>query len=202
MHREIYTEAKVTDEMKSDTKNYLKIIALILLAVMAIFIFRISFAAEICHRGDSIEYDVKAAYIINIIKFVEWEKIKNNGEIIKIGIIGSDPICDVIEKLENDKAGGRTIVIQRIDLEQAVSSESHIILIGCSESKRVSSILKIIKGTGILSVSDIPDFARNGGIAGFKLENDRVKIEINIAEAKNSGLKFGAKLLEVARIIR
>ncbi|HPG59043.1 MAG TPA: YfiR family protein [Candidatus Wallbacteria bacterium] len=48
----------------------------------------------------------------------------------------------------------------------------------------------------------MPDFARKGGIAGFVIENDRVKIEINVNESKRAGLKIGAKLLEVARLIK
>ena len=63
-------------------------------------------------------------------------------------------------------------------------------------------LLKNVKGSRVVTVSDIPDFSRQGGIVGFAIENGRVKIEINVNESKRAGLKFGAKLLEVARLIK
>jgi len=150
----------------------------------------------------NLESDVKAAYILNIMKFVDWQDGKQTGGPLKIGIIGSDQISEVLEKLKNNKIGERTLFVEKIDESGIASCGCHLLYIGCSEKDRLDDILKKLKGSSILTVSDVPDFARKGGIAGFVIENDRVKIEINVNESKRAGLKIGAKLLEVARLIK
>ncbi len=153
--------------------------------------------------GAGLESDVKAAYIINIIKFIDWHTAGKNGDkTVKIGLAGSDPICEVLEKISKNKIAGFSITTHRIDGAAAGSSECQLIFIGRSENKRLSEILKQLKGSPALTVSDIPDFAERGGIMGFFIEKNRVKIEINLNEAKRAGLKLGAKLLEVARLIK
>ncbi|HOT75716.1 MAG TPA: YfiR family protein [Candidatus Wallbacteria bacterium] len=152
--------------------------------------------------GGSLESDVKAAYILNIMKFVDWRDGAEAGGKLKIGVLGSDSVGEVLEKLKNNKIGERILVVEKVEESGIASCGCHLLYIGKSEKDRLDDILKKLKGSSILTVSDLPDFARKGGIAGFAIENDRVKIEININESKRAGLKIGAKLLEVARLIK
>jgi len=153
--------------------------------------------------GESLEFKVKAAYILNIMKFIDWETKKLHADApIKIALAGSDPINDVLEKLSNNKIGAHSLIIERIGVESIDSVKCHLLFIGRSEKPKLAEILKNLKGGSVLTVSDIPDFAKQGGIIGFVIVNERVKIEINMIEAKRAGLKIGAKLLEVAKVIK
>lgn len=172
------------------------------------FIFFLSAAAAsapgpVMAAGGGLEADVKAAYILNIMKFVDWEPSKNKaGEPIKLLVAGTDSVADVLEKISGAKIGDRPLAVVRITAEEIGASPCHLLYIGRSEKDRSEELLKPLKGSGVLTVSDIPDFARRGGIIGFIIENGRVRIEINVNESKRAGLKFGAKLLEVARLIK
>lgn len=153
--------------------------------------------------GGSLEHDVKAAYVLNILKFVDWETEKlPAGAPIKIVLAGADPISDSLEKHADVKIGGRSLAVVKVAGDAGTFPECQLLYIARSEKTRLAELLKNLKGSHVLTVSDIPDFSRQGGIVGFAIENGRVKIEINVNESKRAGLKFGAKLLEVARLIK
>lgn len=151
----------------------------------------------------SLESDVKAAYILNVTKFVDWKTV--NGapdDPIKIGIVGSDPIGEVLSRLPYYKIAEHPLVVEKIDFEKISAANCHLLFIGKSEKDGFSEILKRLQGVSVLTVSDIPEFASKGGMVGFAIDDGRVKIEINVEKAKKAGLKIGAKLLEVARIVQ
>ena len=153
--------------------------------------------------GASLEHDVKAAYVLNILKFVDWENEKLPADApIKIALAGSDPISDSLEKHADVKIGGRPVEVVKAASGSGTLPDCHLLYIARSEKTRLVELLKNVKGSRVVTVSDIPDFSRQGGIVGFAIENGRVKIEINVNESKRAGLKFGAKLLEVARLIK
>lgn len=54
----------------------------------------------------------------------------------------------------------------------------------------------------MLTVSDLPGFARGAGVIGLVNENNRIKIEINLKAAREAGLKISSRLLEVSRLVR
>jgi hypothetical protein len=76
-----------------------------------------------------------------------------------------------------------------------------VLFVGRSELAHLPRILQQIRGTGVLTVSDIEDFARKGGIVGFFNQGGRVRLEINAVLARQAGLKLSAKLLEISRIV-
>ena len=181
------------------------ILAVFLAAVFAAFV-PLSGGPALClaqSAGGSLEHDVKAAYVLNILKFVDWETEKlPAGAPIKIVIAGSDPISDSLEKHADVKIGGRSLSVVKVAGDIVTFPDCQLLYIARSEKTRLADLLKNLKGSHVLTVSDIPDFSRQGGIVGFAIENGRVKIEINVNESKRAGLKFGAKLLEVARLIK
>jgi len=177
---------------------------LFLLTIIAAVLYGVYPPACLAEPDDeNLEFKVKAAYILNVMKFIDWETEKiAAGAPIKIALAGSDPVSDVLEKLSNNKIDGHSLIFERIDAKRIDSVKCHLLFIGRSEKPGLTEILKQLKGGRILTVSDIPDFARQGGIIGFIIVNERVKIEINLIEAKRAGLKIGAKLLEVAKVIK
>lgn len=187
---------------RSGAKNPRIILAIFLAAVFA----ALSGGSALCpaqSAGGSLEHDVKAAYVLNILKFVDWETEKlPAGAPIKIVLAGSDPISDSLEKHADVKIGGRSLSVVKVAADAGTFPDCQLLYIARSEKTRLAELLKNLKGSRVLTVSDIPDFSKQGGIVGFAIEKGRVKIEINVNESKRAGLKFGAKLLEVARLIK
>jgi hypothetical protein len=149
------------------------------------------------------EYEVKAAFLYNFIKYVEWpEKVFPSRETpLTIGILGEDPFGDLLDKaIEGKKSNGRKIVVRRHDQLQNLK-DCHLIFISRSERGRLNALLGELRGATILTVSETERFAERGGIINFKMQGEKVRFEINIKAAESAGLKISSKLLSVATVI-
>jgi hypothetical protein len=149
------------------------------------------------------EYDVKAAFVYNFARFVDWpaQAFKEPGDPIKVCILGENPFGRALDNaLQGKLAGGRVLVVEQIaDARRAIGC--HILFVSASERKRVRAILESVT-SGVLTVGDIDGFAAQGGVVNFKLEDGKVRFEINVAAAGQQGLRISSKLLSVAKVVR
>jgi uncharacterized protein DUF4154 len=149
------------------------------------------------------EYEVKAAFLFNFTKFVEWPDGSFNDPHapIVIGIIGDDPFGEsLIRIVGGQKAQGRAIVIIRYrrgdDLRRC-----HILFISASERQHSAQIVASLRDASVLTVSDIDGFAEAGGAMQFVMQESRVRFVVNLDAATQSKLRVSAKLLVLARVI-
>lgn len=153
--------------------------------------------------GTVMESRVKAAYIYNFVKFVQWKEQEAEGgpRPTVICVLGSDTIFNLLEGFSKRQSGGSQIIVKENLDEITSASGCHLLFISRSEQQQLSSILKQLEGTDVLTVSDISEFIRYGGMIGFIMVDGRVKIEVNLRAVNKAGLKISAKLLEIARIV-
>jgi hypothetical protein len=149
------------------------------------------------------EYKVKAAYLYNFAKFVEWpsEAFAEPSVSLDLCIIGEDPFGHAIDEINGKSVKGRKLQIRQSSGSSELK-ECHIAFISSSEKYKYEDILKMIKDSHILTVSDINNFADNGGMINFKKVRSKIRLEINHDAAKKSGLKLSSKLLKIATIIQ
>jgi hypothetical protein len=148
------------------------------------------------------EYLVKAAFLYHFAEFVEWPPTSPlPASAITIGILGRDPFGDVLDKaILAKRAVGRTLVVRRF-AGAAALQPCAILFISSSEMGRLPEILAQLHDTSVLTVGEADRFARRGGMIGFYLEDDRVRLEVNRAAAERAGLRLSSKLLAVARLV-
>jgi hypothetical protein len=149
------------------------------------------------------EYEIKAAFLFNFAKFVDWppDAMKNTDGSFVIGILGRDPFGVALEQTIGDKTiRGAAIQIRRFQNLNDLRF-CHILFISESEKNGLPGILDKIGDQSILTVSDMPDFARRGGMIHLYMENNRVRFIIHTQAAENAGLKLSAKLLTLAKIL-
>lgn len=150
------------------------------------------------------EYEVKAAFLYNFAKFVEWppEAFSNDGAggaVLVVAIIGDDPFGSAIDQTINKKTvNGRQLTIRRLKWGQNLK-DCHVLFVSSSERKRLPQILEALKGASVLTVSEIDMFTQQGGIIGFVMDDGKVRFEINSPAAGRARLKISSKLLELAR---
>ena len=149
------------------------------------------------------EYKVKAAYLYNFAKFVEWPEDTFKDPLLPLGIciIGDDPFGDAIDVIKDKNVKGKKLAIKQSSRKSELTG-CHILFISPSENNNLSGILKIIKNKHILTVSDMNKFAQRGGMINLKQVKDKIRLEINHEAAKQSGLKMSSKLLKIAEVIR
>ncbi|MBN2102668.1 YfiR family protein [bacterium] len=150
------------------------------------------------------EYEIKAAFIYNFAKFVEWppESEQAARDSIIIGILGQDPFGSLMEQVIGGKtAHGKTISIERYQsLEQA--RHCHILFISDSKLSRLSHIIEQLADKHILTVGEMETFAREGGMIYLYVQEKRIRFKINMDAANAAQLKLSSKLLKLAEIVR
>jgi len=149
------------------------------------------------------EYEIKAAYLYNFGKFVEWPaKVAAPGDSFSICVLGQDPFGASLDTtIADESIKGKSVLVKRILRPQDAVS-CHILFISSSEESRLKEILAALDRTSVLTVSDMPQFTRRGGIIQFVVEANRVRFEVNLTSAERSGLTLSSQLLKVANSVR
>jgi hypothetical protein len=147
------------------------------------------------------EYEVKAAFLYNFAKFVEWPagSFKDAQAPLLIGILGKDPFGEAFDALKDKTIEGRRLLIKRFvkaeDLEKC-----HILFISAAEKNDVSRVLKITTAWNVLTVGDTKGLAESGVVINFILIKNKIRFEINVDAARRAGLKISSQLLKLAKI--
>lgn len=168
--------------------------------------------------AQSREYQIKAAFLFNFIKFVNWpkEKMADANEPIIIGIIGKDPFGDTLDPIKNKKVKGKKLVIKRFKGFEELKKNSgkdepefgrkiqalrkcHLLFVCSSEKENFEEIIEILEGSSVLTVEETAGFLKAGGIVNFLMEDKKVRFEINITAAEQAKLKIRSKLLRLAK---
>lgn len=158
--------------------------------------------AQVRAQNELSEYQVKAAYLFNFLKFVEWPEDAFADPLapIVIGVIGEDPFGSALPQVVIGKTvQGRDLVIRVYRTGENLRG-AQILFISASESKRLPMILSSLRGSSVLTVADTAGFLEAGGMIQFLSENDRVRFAINAEAAGRAKLKVSSKLLSLARV--
>jgi YfiR/HmsC-like len=150
------------------------------------------------------EYQVKAAYIYNFGKFVKWPAASaaSQSGFFSICVLDGDPFGSVMQStLAGQSIGGGPVIVKSITKPHD-ATDCRILFISSADESRLQEILSTLGQSSVLTVSDIPDFSKRGGMIQFILEGDRVRFEVNRASAEGAGLTLSSDLLKVAAAVR
>jgi hypothetical protein len=158
-------------------------------------------AVEPSHAAE-VEYEVKAAFIHNFTKFIDWpgDTFETEDSPIRIGILGQGPINGPLMKLNGKEVRKRSLEVTSVNKIPSIN-EYHIIFINSSGKRRVRAILHTLKGSGILTIGDTSGFAEQCGVINFYLKSGKVRFEVNIEASQRENLKISSRLLRLARIV-
>jgi len=148
------------------------------------------------------EYQVKAAYLLNFARFVDWPAdVLPASAPLEIGIVGDDPFGVALEEvLRGKSANGHPIRLRHLHWNDVLTS-CQIIFISSSEEGHLPQILRYLGQDSVLTVSDIDRFSLRGGVIEFRMVGNRVRFDINRQPAIAARLSISSKLLGVARAI-
>jgi hypothetical protein len=148
------------------------------------------------------EYQVKAAYLANFSKFVEWPAKLPKSESFNICVLGQDPFGAALDAAVAGETINRIpLAVKRISRPQD-ALDCRVLFISSSEDRQWKEILAALKAVSVLTVSDMREFAQRGGIVQFILDGKRVRFEVNLAATGPPGLALSSELLKLAVTVR
>jgi len=159
--------------------------------------------AQTGNSSDSSEYLIKAGFTYNFAKLMQWpaNAFPQPDSPIIIGILGNDPFGATLDSvLMGKKVNARSFVVKHLKWGADIKS-CNILYVSASEAAHLDEILRLVKGLPILTIGQMPDFARRGGIVNFIIEDDKVRFEVNVEAAKQADISISSRLLTLAKIV-
>jgi hypothetical protein len=150
------------------------------------------------------EYQVKAAYLYNFGRFIEWPNkvTAPTGGPFTICVLGLDPFGQSLNAILAGQTinGTNTVAAQISKPQEAVNCR--ILFISSSEDRQLKQILAALEGASVLTVSDLPQFSQRGGMVQFVLDGKKVRFEVNLTPVEHAHLTLSSQLLKVAANLR
>jgi len=162
-------------------------------------------SAQNAESSDSSEYLIKAGFIYNFAKLVEWpgSAFPQPGNPIVIGVLGNDSFADVLDHVvDGKKIDSHSFSVKRLKWKEVKECNCHILFIAAQESAHSDEIIQFVKTTSVLTIAETPGFAKRGGIINFTLQDNKVRFDANVDAAKQAGLIISSRLLSLARIVQ
>lgn len=154
-------------------------------------------------RADSsAEYGVKAGFVYNFAKFVEWPDsvFAFAAAPLRLCVLGKSPLDGKLQLLAQRQAQGRPIEITDNPSTQDWPS-CQMLYLGADQASQLKALQATLVQIPVLTISDIPNFAEKGGMIELYLEEGRVRFAINLMIAQQTGLKLSAQMLRMAKIV-
>jgi hypothetical protein len=152
----------------------------------------------------SVEYKIKAAYLYNFSKFTDFPDDSRFSEhnTFTICILGNDPFGSVMTPIKTKQVRKKPIKLLYFSQMGPGINQCKILFIAETKSEDIQSILLALANSNILTVGESSEFAINGGIIGFVINNGRVQFQINKQAARRAQLEFDPRLLKLGQVVR
>ncbi len=148
------------------------------------------------------EDQLKVAFLYNFARFSQWPdgSFPHEDSPFVLGVIGTVSFADALEVIQQKSIHGRPVEIRTLDEPTQVEG-CHLLFVGASEKARLPEILESARQWNVLTVAEMRDFARSGGVINFTRKARKVGFQINVEAAKEIGVKLGSELLKRAEIM-
>lgn len=142
---------------------------------------------------------VKAAFLRNFAHYVTWpgSAFAGSASPWSIGVLGPDPFGDVLEAtLRGRTEQGRSFEVFRADMLDELPP-CQIVFVAYKDAAKRRAALGILRTRPVLTVGDGPGFLKEGGVIQFQVD-DRVRMSVNLDQARSASLTIQTRMLEVA----
>ncbi len=154
-------------------------------------------------QGGVGEYDVKAAFLLNFARLIEWPSaaFPLGDSPLVVCVLGNDPFYGALHGLADGKSvGTRIIAVKRLAGPQQ-ASDCHLVFVTEPPPVPLGPLLAATSGRSVLLVGDAEDFAARGGAISFYHEGGKVRFAVNRGAAEAAGLKISSRMLRLAKLV-
>ena len=174
-------------------------------AILAVFLMACGLLGEpaLAQARVSKEYKLKATFLLNFARFVEWppDTWASAEAPLTIGVLGDDDFGPFLDQIvHGEKIGNRPLIVRRSRTVEGLKG-CNILFVSKSEEARLGTVLMALGQSTVLTVGEVEGFARRGGVINFYLDGERLRFEINADAAVRCGLKISSQLLSLGKLV-
>jgi hypothetical protein len=194
-----WSEPKREDSLAGTTQLFMRLRATSIWGLSLVWLLFVG--AGRAQESPPTEYQIKAAFLFNFAKFVEWPApaFAEETSPMVIGILGENPFRDDLERMIQGKTINNRPLVIKAFRSPAEATNCHVLFISTSEKTRLPDVFASLRGTSVLTVGETERFTEAGGMIKFVLEGGKIRFQVNDAAARSAGLKISSKLLSLAQ---
>ena len=148
------------------------------------------------------EYKVKAAFLFHFAQLVEWPAALNAGDqSVNLCVFADEPRLQELQSTIEGKLIGTRVLHVRLISQQQTMQGCNILFLSRDEGWRQAAILKSLRGQPVLTVGETDSFLSDGGMIRLRLDDDKIRFDINAGAADSSQLKISSRLLLLATTV-
>jgi hypothetical protein len=155
-------------------------------------------------RAEVTEADLKAAFVYNFTKFVEWpaEAFNSSPDSVTLCLLGArEPLFDALAEMRGMPVKNRSLRVRSVTRNDTLRT-CQMLIVAESEAEHFETVLRRLEGVPVLTVNGSDRFLDAGGIIGLTTEGPKVRFEINLAAARRNNLVLSSNLLKLAKKVR
>lgn len=167
-------------------------------------VLQLAAVTQTAHSDESSgEYILKAAFLYNFSKFVEWPDGASHDREhhFVICMVGTDPFGDALDAIGKKTVNGHPIAIRRLRSSETLHT-CHITFISASERAHLETIVSSLKGLPTLTVCDLASCIEQGAMIGLRLVGNKIHMDVNLEAAQHASLHISSQLLRLATVIK
>lgn len=145
----------------------------------------------------ALEYQIKASYLYNFLRYVEWPPGAPAGGTLPVCVFGKDRFGTALDAIVGESVRGLAIAVRPVS-DPGQLDGCRVVFVGAAERGREADILQQLAGRPVLTVGETPGFADRGGVINLIRVKDKIRFEINQQAAERGGLRIGSQLLQLA----
>lgn len=156
-------------------------------------------------RGEPSAEQVKAAFVFNFAKFVEWpDLVLKSDDTLNLCVTGKDKTTQALQLLSQREARGHIlqVILLTGEPDSIERHACHLLFVANDEKRRQQQWLAKVQNQAILTIADNLEFIKEGGMISLYIEDDRVQFVVNQSMTQGTGLKLSARMLQLARVPR
>jgi hypothetical protein len=153
--------------------------------------------------GSPLEYQVKAAYILNFVNLTEWppSALGQVSTPFRLCVAGSDPFRGVLEStVKGETVMGHPIVVERV--ARGAAQTCQVVFVPGDDAAEAAEIVRTLGSGPVLTIGEGAAFLHAGGVVSFAVEQGHVRFDVSRGSAERHGLTLSSRLLRVARSVR
>jgi hypothetical protein len=155
-------------------------------------------------RSPTLEYQVKAAFLLNFVTFTEWPAtaFESPSSPLRICVVGDDPFDgSLVRTVQGEIVAGHPLITARIGSSEELR-RCHVLFVPRSADSPGSAFERENRSAPLLTVNESVGRRRDNAIINFAVDQGRVRFDVNRTEAERRGLRLSPKLLRIARLVR